>query len=278
MQPERFICTAAIDKQCLWFRSTTAISAMRNQGVIIVCKCVLRPSLLRAWFTAPALTGLQTKSSFKMRITIERSSGLTSWACALASAAAIVPIVSLGAAPLPSASRRSKLIAPDFERLARTPWPIASFASSGISAFNSALDCSCSRKACRVGADRRHECLKFLGGKHLHAKKHICGPLCVHGTGVPPTWNNFAPIAAPAHPWKLKIVGAWSQNAISFTVTACDTNISLQWARRTGREIGRTSFLSRSHFTLVTVRRCVRLLVGNLSGRSVQFLKTCGDG
>src|ERR1700730_12643590 len=31
-------------------------------------------------------------------------------------------------------------MAPDFERLARMPWPIASFASSGIKDFSSALD------------------------------------------------------------------------------------------------------------------------------------------
>ena len=42
------------------------------------------------------------------------------------------------------------MTAPDLERLARTPWPIASLASSGIKAFNSALDRSCSTKACRV--------------------------------------------------------------------------------------------------------------------------------
>ena len=41
-------------------------------------------------------------------------------------------------------------MAPDFERLPRMPCPIASLASSGIKAFNSALDRSCSRKACRV--------------------------------------------------------------------------------------------------------------------------------
>jgi hypothetical protein len=33
----------------------------------------------------------------------------------------------------------SKLIAPDFDRLARKPWPMASLASSGISFFRSAL-------------------------------------------------------------------------------------------------------------------------------------------
>ena len=41
-------------------------------------------------------------------------------------------------------------MAPDFERLARTPWPIASLASSGIRPLSSALAFSCSRKAARV--------------------------------------------------------------------------------------------------------------------------------
>jgi hypothetical protein len=45
---------------------------------------------------------------------------------------------------------RSKLTAPDLERLARTPCPMASLASSGIKLFNSALAASCSRKAERV--------------------------------------------------------------------------------------------------------------------------------
>ena len=36
-------------------------------------------------------------------------------------------------------------MAPDFERLARTPWPMASLASSGIRLLSSALACSCSR-------------------------------------------------------------------------------------------------------------------------------------
>ena len=38
-------------------------------------------------------------------------------------------------------------MAPDFERLARTAWPIACWASAGTSRFNSALACSCSRCA-----------------------------------------------------------------------------------------------------------------------------------
>jgi len=41
-------------------------------------------------------------------------------------------------------------MAPDFERLARTPWPIASLASSGIGPLSSTLAFSCSRKAARV--------------------------------------------------------------------------------------------------------------------------------
>ena len=41
-------------------------------------------------------------------------------------------------------------MAPDFERLARMPWPMASLASSGIRLLSSALACSCSRWADRV--------------------------------------------------------------------------------------------------------------------------------
>ena len=41
-------------------------------------------------------------------------------------------------------------MAPDFERLARTPCPIASLASSGMSPLSSALAFSCCRKAVRV--------------------------------------------------------------------------------------------------------------------------------
>ena len=41
-------------------------------------------------------------------------------------------------------------MAPDFERLARTPCPLASLASSGINPLSSALAFSCCRKAGRV--------------------------------------------------------------------------------------------------------------------------------
>src|SRR3984957_21216822 len=51
-------------------------------------------------------------------------------------------------------SRRSKLTAPDFERLARTPLPVASFASSGIRVLSSDLARSWSRNAER-GAQKR---------------------------------------------------------------------------------------------------------------------------
>jgi hypothetical protein len=41
-------------------------------------------------------------------------------------------------------------MAPDFERLAQMPWPIATLASSGTSLLSSALACSCSAWADRV--------------------------------------------------------------------------------------------------------------------------------
>ena len=47
--------------------------------------------------------------------------GVVSSACALASAAAIAPIELLDRCIASSRLRRSKLMAPDFERLARTP-------------------------------------------------------------------------------------------------------------------------------------------------------------
>jgi hypothetical protein len=40
-------------------------------------------------------------------------------------------------------------LAPDFECLARTPWPIASLASSGIKDSSSGLNRSCARNACQ---------------------------------------------------------------------------------------------------------------------------------
>src|SRR5262249_34501265 len=46
---------------------------------------------------------------------------------------------------LPSMLKTSKLTAPDLDRLARMPWPIASLASSGIRALSSVLAFSCSR-------------------------------------------------------------------------------------------------------------------------------------
>src|SRR5262245_46716505 len=50
----------------------------------------------------------------------------------------------------PPLVRTSKLTAPDLERLPRTPCPIASLTSSGISALSSLLARSWSRKASRV--------------------------------------------------------------------------------------------------------------------------------
>src|SRR5262249_45431468 len=58
------------------------------------------------------------------------------------------------AAWLASVSKTSKLTAPDFERFARTPCPIASLASSGMSALSSLFARSWSRKALRVLRNR----------------------------------------------------------------------------------------------------------------------------
>ena len=58
-------------------------------------------------------------------------------------------------------------MAPDFERLARTPWPIASLASSGIRPFSSALARSCSRKACPGRAEQPGKLRPGIGCAHV---------------------------------------------------------------------------------------------------------------
>ena len=59
-------------------------------------------------------------------------------------------------------------MAPDFERLARMPWPIASLASSGIKPFNSVLDRSCSRNACRVFPKQTRKLRPGIGCAHVN--------------------------------------------------------------------------------------------------------------
>ena len=59
-------------------------------------------------------------------------------------------------------------MAPDFERLARMPWPTASLASSGIRAFSSALDRSCSRNPCRVLRNKPANSAQELDGGHVN--------------------------------------------------------------------------------------------------------------
>jgi hypothetical protein len=56
-------------------------------------------------------------------------SGLVSSACALASAAAIAPIVTLDRCTAVPLVEKIEADRADFERLARTPCPVASFAS-----------------------------------------------------------------------------------------------------------------------------------------------------
>ncbi len=64
----------------------------------------------------------------------------------LGEAAAMAPIESLDRCiGHPPSLRRSKLMAPDFERLARMPWPIASLASSGIRVLELGLGSSRAR-------------------------------------------------------------------------------------------------------------------------------------
>src|SRR3954467_11466856 len=83
-------------------------------------------------------------------VAVSDFSGLASSIWALASAPAIAPMVSLERCIGDLLLHEVEVTAPDFERLARTPWPIASLASSGISFFNSALAASWSRYAARV--------------------------------------------------------------------------------------------------------------------------------
>ena len=58
-------------------------------------------------------------------------------------------------------------MAPDFERLARMPWPTASLASSGISPLSSTFALSCSRKADRVRPENASEFRPGVGCAHV---------------------------------------------------------------------------------------------------------------
>jgi hypothetical protein len=58
-------------------------------------------------------------------------------------------------AVMSSIARRSKLTAPDFERLAHTLWPEASLASSGARAFSSDLAARSARPAGRKFISRK---------------------------------------------------------------------------------------------------------------------------
>ena len=76
-------------------------------------------------------------------------------------------------------------MAPDFERLARTPWPTASLASSGIKTFSSALDRSCSRKAERVERNTPANSAQELEALMLRVTKHTAVPADAHGADIP---------------------------------------------------------------------------------------------
>ena len=72
-------------------------------------------------------------------VAVRDFSGLVSSPWALASAAAMRQWFHWSGALLTSASIESKLMAPDLERLARRPWPVASLASSGTNFLSSVL-------------------------------------------------------------------------------------------------------------------------------------------
>ena len=78
-------------------------------------------------------------------------SGLTSSACALASARDGGDRFT--GPGMGRSAEHVELTAPDLERLARTPWPIASLASSGIRALSSVFARSWSKKAAVAGWD-----------------------------------------------------------------------------------------------------------------------------
>jgi len=64
-------------------------------------------------------------------------------------------------------------MAPDLERLALTPWPIASLASSGIRPLSSALACSCSRCGCCVCRKTAANSAQTLDELHIHYPQHF---------------------------------------------------------------------------------------------------------
>ena len=59
-------------------------------------------------------------------------------------------------------------MAPDLERFARMPWPVASLASSGTRVLSSALACSCSRCAARVWVKIAANSAQALEAGHIH--------------------------------------------------------------------------------------------------------------
>ena len=70
-------------------------------------------------------------------------------------------------------------MAPDLERLARTPWPIACCASSGTRLFQFSLGALVFEK-CRVGSSKRAgEFRPGIGGAHIDS----CGPPAMRGFG-----------------------------------------------------------------------------------------------
>jgi hypothetical protein len=79
----------------------------------------------------------------------------------------VLRLIHWTAAWVGSVSSTSKLTAPDFERFALTPCPMASLASSGIKALSSLLARSWSRKASPGAAEERGELRPGIRRAHI---------------------------------------------------------------------------------------------------------------
>jgi hypothetical protein len=102
------------------------------------------------------------------------------------------------------------VIAPDFDRLARTPCPIACCASSGTRLFNSDLARSCSTKAGWVSANA-------VGATSFHG---VMSPRFTAATNNRSAWRFRRPLMRKAA-WMRE---RWSRIADPFrTPTACSS-------------------------------------------------------
>src|ERR1019366_6551650 len=140
-----------------WARMVVRRISPTSLSIAVLCTVAIScwPSTLRT-MSSPLDNGAYRKVRSPSRgngdriVAVSDFSGLVISDCALASAAAMAPIDSLERCITPPPPERMEVNRPELERLARTTWPIASLASSGISPLSSTLALSCSRKAERL--------------------------------------------------------------------------------------------------------------------------------